>query len=71
MRERSGRQDVPEYRLAEQEDRVRAANLARLSPANATNESGGESGDTVWSVKGGVGGGRGAYLIAQRREEVR
>ena len=54
MRERSGRQDVPE--------RKRPEGLARLaSAANATNESGGEA-----EIAGGVGVRRGAATRSLR-----
>jgi hypothetical protein len=54
MRERSGRQDVPE--------RKRPEGLARLaSAANATNESGGEA-----EIAGGVGMRRGAATRSLR-----
>jgi hypothetical protein len=66
MRERSGRQDVPE--------RKRPEGLARLaSAANATNESGGEA-EIAGRGGCGVGPRRGVYgalvgrLIAQRRD---
>src|SRR6266436_1592479 len=58
MRERSGRQDVPE--------RKRPEGLARLaSGVNATNESGGEA-----EIAGGVGNALSAALRKMRHEEI-